>query len=122
MTQLQIHEYLLGKKGVTHDFKIEWQWHRYQVGGKMFAAQCLDDNGALKYVTVKLPPDEGATLREVHEGQVIPGYYMNKIHWNSLDMALPLPDKTIEELLGHAYVCGLSGLTKKARAEIENMQ
>ena len=34
-------EYLLSKKGVAKDFKIEWNWVRYQIGGKLFAAVVL---------------------------------------------------------------------------------
>ena len=30
--------YLLGMPGATTDYKVEWEWQRYQVGGKMFAA------------------------------------------------------------------------------------
>lgn len=37
-------EYLLAKKGVKKDFKAEWNWLRYMVGDKMFAAVCYDDN------------------------------------------------------------------------------
>ena len=33
-----IDEYLLGKVGVTKDFQKDWNWIRYQIGGKMFAA------------------------------------------------------------------------------------
>lgn len=32
-------EYLLTKPGVTKDFKEEWGWLRYQVGGRLFAAR-----------------------------------------------------------------------------------
>ena len=37
-------EYLLAKKGVRKDFKAEWNWLRYMVDDKMFAAVCYDDN------------------------------------------------------------------------------
>ena len=33
-----IDEYLLNKPGVTKDLKKEWNWIRYQIGEKMFAA------------------------------------------------------------------------------------
>ena len=32
--------YLLSKPGAERDFKVEWQWERYLVRGKMFAAVC----------------------------------------------------------------------------------
>lgn len=31
-------EYLSKKPGVTKDFKVEWEWDRYMIGDKMFAA------------------------------------------------------------------------------------
>ena len=36
-------EYLLNKTGVTKDLQKDWNWIRYQIGGKMFAAICLDE-------------------------------------------------------------------------------
>ncbi len=39
-----IDEYLLKMPGVTKDLQKDWNWIRYQIGGKMFAAICLDDN------------------------------------------------------------------------------
>ena len=32
--------YLLDKRGCVKDYKLEWGWFRYQVGGKLFAATC----------------------------------------------------------------------------------
>ena len=39
-----IDEYLLAKKGVSKDFKEEWNWRRYMIEGKMFVAVCFDDD------------------------------------------------------------------------------
>ena len=36
---------LLQKPGVTKDLQAEWNWIRYHIGGKMFAAVCLDEIG-----------------------------------------------------------------------------
>ena len=36
-------EYLLQKRGVTKDLQPVWNWVRYMIGGKMFAAVCLDE-------------------------------------------------------------------------------
>lgn len=38
-----IDEYLLAKPSVTKDLQAEWNGIRYQIGGKLFAAICLDD-------------------------------------------------------------------------------
>ena len=65
---------LLQKPGVTKDLQAEWNWIRYHIGGKMFAAVCLDDaTGKPVYITCKLDPAEGDFLRRQYE-DIIPGY------------------------------------------------
>ena len=83
---------LLQKSGVTKDLQAEWNWIRYHIGGKMFAAVCLDDaTGKPVYITCKLDPAEGDFLRRQYE-DIIPGYYMNKVHWNSVKAEGNVPD------------------------------
>lgn len=53
-----IDEYLLAKPAVIKDFKKEWNWIRYRIGGKMFAAVLLDESGAPYYINLKLEPTE----------------------------------------------------------------
>ena len=82
--------YLMEKTGVEKDLKKEWNWVRYQIGGKLFAALCLDEHDMPYYITLKLDPEEGDFLRRQYE-DIVPGYYMNKTHWNSVkpDGAVP---------------------------------
>ena len=86
-----IDELLLAKPGVTKDLQPEWNWIRYQIGGKMFAAICLDDDDKPYYITLKLEPLEGDFWRKQYE-DIIPGYYMNKTHWNSVKADGAVPD------------------------------
>ena len=74
-----IDEYILKMPGVTKDLQKDWNWIRYQIGGKMFAAICLDDDDKPYYITLKLEPLEGDFWRKQYE-DIIPGYYMNKQH------------------------------------------
>ena len=78
-----IDDFLLSKKGVTKDFQADWNWIRYKVDDKMFVAVCLDDNDKPVYITLKLNPIDGEFFRNSYE-DIIPGYYMNKTHWNSI--------------------------------------
>lgn len=112
-----IDEYLLSKKGVTKDLQKEWNWIRYQIGGKMFAAVCLDDIDKPYYITLKLEPAEGDFLRSQYE-DIIPGYYMNKIHWNSVKAEGEVPDDLLKDLLDKSYQLVLSGFSKKKQREI----
>ena len=39
-----IDEYLMAKPGVIRDLQKDWNWIRYFIGGKMFAAVCVGDD------------------------------------------------------------------------------
>lgn len=110
-------EYVMSKKGVTKDLQESWNWIRYHIGGKMFAAVCLDDEDKPYYINLKLEPMEGAFLREQYE-DIIPGYYSNKIHWNSVKPDGEVPDELLKNLLDKSYQLVFDGLTKKKQKEI----
>lgn len=104
--------YLLEKKGVTKDFKEEWRWTRYLLGDKMFAAVCEDDTGKEVLITLKLDPLEGDFLRRQYE-DIIPGYYMNKEHWNSIKTKGSVPDDLLKDMLDKSYQLIFEKLPKK---------
>lgn len=112
-----IDDYLLAKRGVTKDHKKEWNWIRYQIGGKLFAAVCLNEEDKPYYITLKLEPEEGDFLRKQYE-DIVPGYYMNKVHWNSVRPDGAVPDDLLKDLLDKSYQLVLGGLSKKKQQEI----
>lgn len=112
-----IDEFLLNKPGVTKDLQKDWNWLRYQIGGKMFAAICMGENDEPYYITLKLEPVEGSFLRQQYE-DIIPGYYMNKAHWNSVKPDGAVPDELLKDLLDKSYQLVLGGLSKKKQKEI----
>lgn len=112
-----IDKYLLDKKGVTKDFKQEWQWTRYLLGDKMFAAVCKNEAGEEALITLKLEPSEGDFLRQQYE-DIIPGYYMNKTHWNSVKTDGKVPEGLLKDMLDKSYELVLGGFSKKRQKEI----
>ena len=112
-----IDDYLLAKRGVTKDHKKEWNWIRYQIGGKLFAAVCLNEEDEPYYITLKLEPEEGDFLRKQYE-DIVPGYYMNRVHWNSVRPDGAVPDDLLKDLLDKSYQLVLGGLSKKKQQEI----
>lgn len=112
-----IDSFLLNKQGVTKDLQAEWNWIRYHIGGKMFAAVCLDDKDKPYYITLKLDPAEGEFLRAQYE-DIIPGYYMNKIHWNSVKADGTVPDALLKDMLDKSYQLVLAGFSRKKQNEI----
>ena len=49
---------------------------------------------------------------------IIPGYYSNKTHWNSIKPDGAVPDELLKDLLDKSYQLVLGGLTKKKQKEI----
>lgn len=112
-----IDEFLLSKKAVTKNLQEDWNWIRYCIGNKMFAAICLDDNDKPVYITLKLEPSEGDFLRNQYE-DIIPGYYMNKLHWNSIKADGEVPDDLVKDMLEKSYELVLGGFSKKKQKEL----
>jgi predicted DNA-binding protein (MmcQ/YjbR family) len=109
-------EYCLAKVGAVKDYKEEWQATRYLVGGKMFA-MCGGDKFDKPIVTLKLEPSFGEALRKEYE-DIVPGYYMNKEHWNSLYLEGSVPDDILKTMVDESYKLIFAGLTKKAQTQI----
>ena len=72
----------------------------YKVGGKMFALTAPDDFPAR--LNLKCDPERSMVLRDQYES-IIPGYHMNKRHWNTLILNGGIPSKLIRELIDHSY-------------------
>ena len=105
---------LLEKQGVETDYKEEWEAQRFMLCGKMFAMRGGDKTGKPIF-TMKLEPAFGAFLRQQYPEGIVPGYYMNKEHWNSLYLEADVPEPLVREMLDKCYDTGLSALTIKAR-------
>ena len=88
--------------------------HSRTIGGKLFCAICHDGAGGDVYITVKLEPLRGEFLRGQF-ADVIPGYYMNKTHWNSVRTAGSLPEDILRDMLAESYRLVAAGLPKRTR-------
>lgn len=116
-----VHAYLMAKKGVTEERPFDPETPVYKVMGKMFALLAPEHDPPR--ITLKCDPDHALMLRDTYPA-VIPGYYMNKRHWNTiiLDASISdasIPDDEIEEMIDESYDLVVKGLTKAARKELE---
>ena len=109
-------QYCLSKPGTVKDFKEEWNATRYMLSGKMFAMLGGDKNST-PIITLKLNPDDGHALRERYD-DIIPGYYMNKEHWNSVYLEGSVPDDVMRGMIDASHTLILESLPKKSREEI----
>ena len=111
--------YCLSKKGVTESFPFGEETLVFKVMEKVFALAGLDAHPAS--AILKCDPEKAIELREEYDGQIIPGYHMNKKHWNTVEIEGNLPPALITELIDHSYDLVVKSLTKKLQAELDKM-
>ncbi len=116
-------EYLLAKPGAGKDFKEEWQWWRYQVGGKLFAALMHpSEKYAPAYagkdlINLKCDPLMAEFLRQEYP-EVLPGFYTDKRSWNAVNLEGSLPEDELKQMCDASYQLVFEKLTKKLQKEI----
>jgi predicted DNA-binding protein (MmcQ/YjbR family) len=115
MNTEEIRAYCLLKKAVTEGFPFDDETLVFKVGGKIFALLAIE-NGR---INLKCDPEKAIELREQYEA-MLPGYHMNKHHWNTL-IANELPSKLIAELIDHSYGLVLKSLPRKIQQEINEL-
>ena len=118
----QFFEYCLSKKAVTEHFPFDKDTLVFKVGGKMFALTSLQqwENGSAS-VNLKCDPEQAEELRANYEA-ITPGYHMSKVHWNTVSFNGDVSDKMMCQLIDDSYNLVLKSLTKKAQAEIDELE
>ncbi|HEY8400199.1 MAG TPA: MmcQ/YjbR family DNA-binding protein [Cytophagaceae bacterium] len=106
--------YCLSKKGVTEEFPFDENTLVFKVMNKMFA---LTDVDVFESINLKCDPEEAVMLRERYNA-VLPGYHMNKKHWNTIVMDGSISDKLVYQWIDHSYDLVVKGLTKKQQHEL----
>jgi predicted DNA-binding protein (MmcQ/YjbR family) len=94
-----LREYCISKKNTTESFPFGDDTLVFKTDGKIFALVNLD--GDLS-INLKCEPSLAIELREKYPS-VIPGYHMNKTHWNTINLDGSVPDKEIFSWIDHSY-------------------
>lgn len=115
---------LLSKPKTGEDFPFGPDVAVYRVMGKMFATLAIgkmgkgDGEGNMHWwMNLKCDPDEAFILRDIFPA-VIPGYHMNKSHWNTVVLDGSIPKGEIERMMDNSYQLIVSKMTKKDQATI----
>src|SRR5690606_25588185 len=115
----EFRDYCLSKKGVEETFPFGEETLVFKVMGKMFALTGLQTHPAT--ANLKCDPEHSIELREEYDGLIRPGFHMNKVHWNTVELERNLPQKLILELIDHSYDLVVKSLTKKLQAELASL-
>ncbi len=116
-----IKQYLLNKPEAIEDFPFGPEVAVYKVRGKMFALmssenQTADAKNRETRINLKCDPIEAEQLRMVFDA-VIPGYHMNKKHWNTVLLRDDVSDQMLLNLVDDSYLLVYDSLPKKVKHE-----
>lgn len=111
----QIREYCLSLNGVTEDMPFGDDTLVFRVMNKIFALVNLDGESR---INLKCEPGRAISLREEFSA-IIPGYHMNKMHWNTLIMNGTLKKDMVTELISHSYDLIIESLPKSKKEELK---
>jgi predicted DNA-binding protein (MmcQ/YjbR family) len=109
----KIREYCLKKNAVNECLPFDDETLVFKVAGKIFALLSLNGDWGLN---LKCNPEKAIELREKYS-DIIPGYHMNKKHWNTLNLNGQLPEKLVFELIDHSYIIVIETLPNKIKKE-----
>ncbi|RPK76087.1 hypothetical protein EES45_23920 [Streptomyces sp. ADI97-07] len=115
MTPQELRALCLEFNASTEEFPFGPETSVFKVLGKVFALSALD--GRPLTVNLKCDPDDAVRLREEHPA-IVPGWHMNKRHWNTLTVQ-ELPGRMVRELVEDSYDLVVAGLPKAERLRLD---
>ncbi len=96
-----LRDYILQKPAVTEGFPFGKDVLVFKVNNKLFLLLSL--NAQPLQFNAKCNPDEALELREEYPDAVLPGYHMNKKHWNTIIINGTLTNKQLLQMVDNSY-------------------
>jgi len=95
-----VEKYLLSMPNARLDYPFGEGVAVYKVDDKMFAL--ITEGKVPVSISLKCDPLLAVTLREKYES-VMPGYHLNKKHWNTLVLTGQLSWEEVQDLIRHSH-------------------
>ena len=95
-----IRNYALSKEDVREGFPFGESALVFKANDKMFLLLSLEAQPLS--LNAKCDPEKAVLLREEFPA-VLPGYHMNKKHWNTVLIDGSLPDRQIRDMIDHSF-------------------
>jgi len=111
----QIRDYCLARKGVTEGFPFGEETLVFKVGGRIFLLLSLD--ASPPQFNVKCDPLKAVELREKYHF-VMPGYHMNKTHWNTVVCEPGATGSLLRQCIDDSYALVAGALPASTRKKL----
>jgi predicted DNA-binding protein (MmcQ/YjbR family) len=109
--------YCIFKPGVTEEFPFDNETLVFKVMGKVFA---LANVSEFRSINLKCDPEKAVELRDRYAA-VLPGYHMNKKHWNTITFDGSIADKLLKQWIDESYNLVVLTLPKSKRLSLESL-
>jgi len=96
----EVEEYVLSMPNAVLTYPFGEEVAVYKAGDKMFAL--ISETADPMRISLKCDPKLSEILREKYE-TVMPGYHLNKKHWNTIVLSGQLPWEEVQGLIRHSY-------------------
>lgn len=100
MTPDALSAFCLGFAATTAEYPFDAHTCAFKVQGKIFALSRLTDRPLT--VSLKCDPEVAVALRATHPG-IMPGYHLNKRHWNTVTVDDALPPGLLAEMIEDSW-------------------
>jgi predicted DNA-binding protein (MmcQ/YjbR family) len=115
VTKQRLREVCLALPGATLDYPFDSETGCFRVGGRIFALSNLD---ALPLkVNLKGDPALNRDLRASYT-DIVPGWHMNKEHWNTVNLEGSLEEAFVVGLVRHSYDLVKASLPRSVRTNL----
>ena len=116
MNKEKVKTYCLSLPLVKEDYPFGPDVQVFKIKSKLFAL--MTNRKGFERVNLKCDPEEAIILREIFV-DVIPGYHMNKMHWNTIILSGSIPDGEIKRMIDRSYCLVVKKLKKRDRESLE---
>jgi predicted DNA-binding protein (MmcQ/YjbR family) len=112
VTAAQLRRLCLGFPGAAETFPFGTRTSVFKVEGKMFALSALRSRPLA--VSLKCEPELAEQLRAAHE-EIVPGYHLNKRHWNTVTVDGSLSERMVRDMVEDSYDLIVAALPRAKR-------
>ena len=112
MDRSELRDRCLSFTGAEETYPFGSETSVFKVAGKMFALSNLGADSLR--VSLKCDPQLAEVLRVTHAA-VLPGYHLNKSHWNTVILDGSLPDDAVNGMIEDSYDLVVSQLSRARR-------
>src|SRR5215210_4517864 len=116
VTARALRKLCLGFPGAFEDFPFGPETSVFKVEGKLFALSALRSS-PLK-VSLKCEPELAEQLRASFPDAVVPGYHLNKRHWNTVLLDRSVPDEMVRDMVEDSYDLIVAAMPRAVRERL----